>query len=250
MVIDFTEIDETFNLYEKRYNLTKMASDCGISDKDFKILQSREKFMLLAYKLKETNKINLASFFFGKLFEISGELEALLNKIDCLIELGEYDESLRFNNIGWELFLEDPSINFTDIEKKLSYQKAVISFFTEKYHFAEWICEESIIKFKTEEFYYLLCADFIALSNYDAAKKFFDKYGKKFGSRKDFLLEVFIYLLNINMLDRAIEFINFIIGISEAQKNEIINYVNNYYSLNKNKTVLKSFFEKEVNFSK
>jgi hypothetical protein len=249
-VIDFTEIDETFNLYERRYNLTKMACDCGISDKDFKNFSSREKFLILANKLKETNKINLASFFFGKLFEISGELEALINKVDCLVELGEYDEASRFNNIGWELFLEDPSINFKDIEKKLSYQKAVISFLTEKYHYAEWICEESIIKFKSEEFYFLLCADFIALSNYESAKKFFDKYGKKFSTQKDFLLEVFIYLLNINLLDRAIEFINFIIGISETQKTEIINYVNNYYSLNKNKTVLKSFFEKEVNFSK
>jgi hypothetical protein len=249
-VIDFTEIDETFNLYERRYNLTKMATDCGIQDSDFQNLSSREKFLILAYKLKETNKINLASFFFGKLFEISGELEALLNKIDCLIELGEYDEASRFNNIGWELYLEDPTISFLEIEKKLSYQKAIISFYTEKYHFAEWICEESIIKFKSMEFYYLLCADFIALSNYDSAKKFFDKYGNKFGEQKDFLLEVFIYLLNINMLDKAIEFINFIIGISESQKTEIINYVNNYYSLNKNKSVLKNFFEKEVNFSK
>ncbi|OHD11674.1 MAG: hypothetical protein A2Z98_11415 [Spirochaetes bacterium GWB1_27_13] len=246
--MDFTEIDETYNLYERRYNLTKMAAESGISDRDFKNLSPKERFLLLAYKLKDNNKINLASFFFGKLFEISGEIEALINKIDCLIELGEYEESQRFNNFGWELYLEDILVNPSDVEKKLSYQKAIISFYTEKYHYAESICEESIIKFRDKEFYFLLCADFIALSNYNGAKKFFEKYGDKFGNQIDFLLEVFIHLLNINLLDKALDFINFMYGISDNQKSGIINYVNNYYSLNKNKVVLKSFFEKEVNF--
>jgi hypothetical protein len=249
-MLDYAEIDETFNLYEKRYNLTKMALDSGIPDADFNNLTSKEKFLLLAYKLKDTNKINLASFFFGKLFEISGEIEALLNKIDCLIELGEYEESQRFNNIGWELYLEDPSINYFEVERKLNFQKATISFYTEKYHFAEFVCEESIIKFKSSEFYYLLCADFIALSNYNGAKKFFEKYGSKFGNHMDFIIEVFILLLNINLLDKAVDFMNYMFCISEEQKTEIINYVNNYYSLNKNKSVLKNFFEKEVNLVK
>jgi len=246
-MLEYVEIDETFNLYEKRYNLTKMALDCGIPDKDFADLSSKEKFLILAYKLKESNKINLASFFFGKLFEICGEMEALINKIECLIELGEYDESLRFNNIGWELFLEDPEVCSLEVERKLSHQKALISFYTEKYHFAEFVCEESIIKFKTCEFYYLLCADFIALSNYSGAKRFFEKYGDKFNNKMDFILEVFILLLNINFLDKAVDFMNNMFGITDEQRNEIINYVNNFYSLNKNKSVLKNFFEKEVN---
>ncbi|HPO49859.1 MAG TPA: hypothetical protein PLO89_05985, partial [Spirochaetota bacterium] len=201
--MEFTEIDETYSLYERRYNLTKMAFEAGIVDEGFNDLSSKDKFLLLSYKLKETNKINLASFFFGKLFEISFEIEALINKIDCLIELGEYDEAGRFNNIGWELFLEDPTVNSFEVEKKLSVQKALISFYTEKYHLAEIVCEESIIKFKSKEFYYLLCADFIALSNYESAKKFFEKYGDKFESKTNFLIEVFLHLLSINLIEKA-----------------------------------------------
>ena len=245
-MLDISEIDGTFNLYEKRYNLTKMAQDCGIDEKDFRGLSSKDKFLLLSQKLKESNKINLASFFFGKLFEVSSDIDALINKIDCLIELGEYDEALRFNNIGWELFLEDINADSKNAEKKLQYQKALIAFYTEKYHFAEWVCEESIIKYKSLEFYYLLCADFVALSNITGAKKFYNKYGSKFIEPMDFLLEVFIHLLNINMLERGIDFINMICGITKEQRQVISNYINNYYSLNKNKIVLKKLFEKEV----
>lgn len=244
--MEFTEIDETYSLYEKRYNLSKMAIESGIAGRDFDNLSSKEKFLLLSYKLKESNKINLASFFFGKLFEISCDVEPLINKIDCLIELGEYDEAQRFNNVGWELYMEDPRIDSFEVEKKLSFQKAIISFYTEKYHFAEIVCEESIIKFKTKDFYYLLCADFVALSNYESAKKFFDKYSEKFGSFSDFLIEVLIHLLNVNLLDKAIEFIKFVYGISDKQKSIIVNYINNYYSFNKNKTILKNFFDKEL----
>ena len=163
--MDFPEIDKTYEYYEQRYNLSKMAIDCGISQKIFNSLTSKEKFLSLSYKLKETNKVNLASFFFGKLFEVSGEMEALLNKVDCLIKLSEYEEATRYNNIGWELFLEDPDIDSFESEKILSYQKALISFFMEKYPFSETICEECIIKYKTKEFYHLLCANFIALNN-------------------------------------------------------------------------------------
>jgi hypothetical protein len=67
-VIDISEIDNIFNLYEKRYNLTKMAVDCGIQEKDYKTLSSSDKFLILSIKLKETNKINLAHSFFGKTF--------------------------------------------------------------------------------------------------------------------------------------------------------------------------------------
>ena len=246
LYMEFTEIDETYSLYERRYNLTKMAFEAGIIDEDFNNLTSKDKFLLLSYKLKESNKINLASFFFGKLFEISFEMEALINKIDCLIELGEYDEAMRFNNIGWELFLEDPTVNSFEVEKKLSFQKAIVSFYTGKYHFAEIVCEESIIKFKSKEFYYLLCADFIALSNYDSAKKFFEKYGCKFNTQTDFLIEVFIHLLNVNLTDKAMDFVGFIFGISDKQKNSIVGYINNNYSFNKSRAILKSFFEKEI----
>lgn len=246
--MDFTEIDKTYDYYERRYNLTKMAIDCGISSKNFNNLDSKEKFLKLSYRLKEANKVNLASFFFGKLFEVSGEIEALVNKIDCLIELAEFEEATRYNNIGWELFLEDPRIDAFETEKKLSYQKALISFYTEKYHTTKTLCEESIIKFKTKEFYYLLCADFIILDNISSAKKFFDKYCNKFGSPVDFLLDVFVYLLDTNLLEKAINFIDFTFKLSEKQKKAIISYINKYYTFNKNKSVLKKFFEKEIKF--
>lgn len=240
-------IDNIYNLYEKRYNLTKLAMDCGLQEKEYKGLSSEEKFLTLSIKLKETGKINLASFFFGKLFEVTNNINALIYKIDCLIELGEYEESLRYNNMAWELYLEQDNVNILEIEKKISYQKALISFYTEKYNFTEWFSEECIIKFKSEEFYYLLCANFIAMNDFSKAKKFYSKYCDKFGDQMNFLLEVFVHLLNINFLEKALEFINLIYNITEKQRISIINYINNYYFFNKNKTILKTMFEKEVN---
>jgi len=249
-IYDLSEIDATFNLYEKRYNLTKMATDCGVVEKEFKSLSSKDKFLLLSNKLREANKVNLASFFFGKLFEVSSDFEALLSKIECLIELGEFEEAQRFNNIGWELYLEDDLIDIAGVEKRLEYHKSLIAYYTEKYRQAESYCEENIIKFKSKEFYFLLCADFIALSNMEAAVKFYNKYFSKFGNQFDFLLEVFVLLINVNMLERAIDFVNCIYNITSEQRLIIINYINNYYSLNKNKNVLKKLFEKEVNIIK
>ena len=245
--MDFSEIDKTFDYYEQRYNLSKMALDCGISHKIFNNLSSKEKFLALSYKLKEANKINLASFFFGKLFEVSGEMEALLNKINCLIKLNEFEEAIRYNNIGWELFLEDPDIDAFETEKILSLQKAEIAFHMEKYHSSEVICEESIIKFKTQEFYFLLCANFIAMNQIENAKKFYDKYGNKFGNPVDFLLEIYIHLLDINFLDKAIDFTDFLFNITEKQKKSIINNINKYYTFDKNKAALKKYFDKEIN---
>lgn len=246
--MDFSEIDKTFDYYEQRYNLSKMAIDCGIPNKIFNNLSSKEKFLALSYKLKEANKINLASFFFGKLFEVSGEMEALLNKVDCLIKLNEFEEAVRYNNIGWELYLEDPDIDSFETEQILSFQKTEIAFHMEKYHASKTICEECIIKFKSKEFYYLLCANFIAMNQVDSAKKFYNKYCNKFGNSLDFLLEVYIHLLDINFLDKAIDFTDFLFKITEKQKKSIINNFNKYYTFDKNKAALKKYFEKEINF--
>lgn len=244
-------IDSIYNLYEKRYNLTKLAIECGISEKEYKSLSSEDKFLLLSIKLKETNKINLASFFFGKLFEVTNNIKALIFKIDCLLELGEYEEALRYNNMAWELYLEiETQDMILEIEKEISYQKALILFYTEKYNITEWFCEECIIKFKSPEFYYLLCATFIALNNFTTAKQFYSKYCNKFGDQINFLLEVFVNLLNINYLEKALEFINLVYNITEKERATIINYINNYYSFNKNKSILKDMFEKEVNLIK
>lgn len=244
--MDFTEIDKTYDYYERRYNLSKMATDCGIPNKNFTPLNSKEKFLTLSYKLKDSNKINLASFFFGKLFEVSGEMEALLNKIDCLIELGEFEEAVRYNNIGWELFLEDPEADPYATEKTLAYQKALIFFYTEKYHSTETLCEESIIKFKSEEFYHLLCADFVVLNNFRSAKKFYQKYNNKFGDNSKFFLEIFIHLLDINLLEKAIDFLKLMFKVNDKQKKSVINNINKYYSLNKSKVILKKMFDKEI----
>jgi len=242
--------DNIYNLYEKRYNLTKLAIESGIPEKEYKSLSSEDKFLNLSIKLKESGKINLASFFFGKLFEVTNNINALIYKIECLIELGEYEEAQRYNNMAWELYLEYDNIDVFDIERRISYQKALISFCTEKHNFTEWFCEECIIKFKTQEFYHLLCANFIALNDFSNAKKFYSKYCNKFGDQINFLLEVFVNLLNLNYLEKALEFINLIYNITEKQRSTIITYINNYYSFNKNKTILKTMFEKEVNIIK
>ncbi len=246
--MDFTEIDKTYDYYEKRYNLTKMAVDCGISIKYFSNLSSKEKFLVLSGSLKEANKVNLASFFYGKLFEVSCSIEALINKIDCLIKLGEFEEATKFNNIGWELFLEDHEISSNEIEKILSYQKALISFFTEKYHTTETICEDCIIKFKTEEFYYLLTADFIVLNNMVSAKKLFNKYSNKFSNPAKFLFEVIIFLLEINFIDKVFEFLDLLFEIKDKQKKILLGHFNKFYSFNKNKDILKKYLEKELNY--
>lgn len=137
----------------------------------------------------------------------------------------------------------------------MEYHRSLIAYYTEKYRQAESYCEENIIKFKSKEFYFLLCANFIALSNMEAAVKFYNKYFSKFGNQFDFLMEVFVLLININMLERAIDFVTCIYNITSEQRLTIINYINNYYSLNKNKSVLKKLFkkklfEKEVNIIK
>jgi tetratricopeptide (TPR) repeat protein len=244
--MDLTEIDKTYEYYEKRYNLTKMAGDCGISLKYFEGLNSKNKFLVLSKALKDASKINLASFFYGKLFEVSSSIEALLNKVDCLIKLGEYDEAVKFNNIGWELYLEDHEVDSREAGKILSYQKALISFYTEKFHTAETICEDSIIKYKSEEFYYLLCADFIALNNMNGAKKLFSKYSNKFGNPAGFLFEIIVLLLEINFIDKVFDFLTSMFNIKEKQNKIILNHINKYYLFNKNKSILKKYIEKEL----
>jgi hypothetical protein len=249
-MMDHAEIDETFNFYERRYNLTKMAMDCGISDKDFKKLNSRDKFMSLSYRLKGANKINLASFFFGKLFEVSGEMEALLNKIDCLVELGEYDEAIRYNNIGFELVLEDPEIEVEAVSCRLNIQKALIAFYTEKYNPAKWICEEGIIRFKEQSFYHILCAVFVANGDSVNGVKLFSKYGDRFGDPVKFLLEVFVNLLDNNLQDEAINFVCSQYKFSSRQKKQILDYINNYYYLNKDKSILEKYFTDDMKKTK
>ena len=240
-----SNIDEAFIMYEKRYNLSKIAVESGIYDEDFNTLDSKNKFLLLAYKLRESKKLNLASFFFGKLFELTSNLEALINKIDCLIELNEYDEANRLNNLALELYLEDPSINTLEVEKKLNYQKGLIAFFTDKLNYAQWICEESIVRYMSVEFFCLLCAVFISFSDYENAKKIYNKYGTKFSTNFEFLFEVFLLLENTDNVKKAIDFISMLPNINEKQIDELINSISIHYNLfSKDKDNFKKCFEK------
>ncbi|MBQ3923566.1 MAG: hypothetical protein II707_09730, partial [Spirochaetales bacterium] len=61
--MDLSEIDRVYALYDKRYNLDKMAVINGLSEKQYKLLSSRDKFIVLSKKLREVSKVNLASFF-------------------------------------------------------------------------------------------------------------------------------------------------------------------------------------------
>ena len=124
-------------------------------------------------------------------------MEALLNKIDCLIILGEFEEAFRFNCLGFELFLEldEEAPLIDDIEKTLSYQKAIILFSSGRYAECCTICENNIIKFEQKTFFPLLCASLIANKNTESAIKLF----RRFQNNKPhtFLAEVAVLLLSI-----------------------------------------------------
>lgn len=233
-------------MYEKRYELSKLALESGVDMTDFEKMTSKEKFLVLSHRLKKTNRVHLASFFFGKLFEISGNLEALANKIDCLIELGEYEEAFRFNCIGFELYLEDPDSEPEKYERIFQYQKGVIAFSTEKYHIAEWIAEESIIKFKDNKFYYLLCAVFIAVKDYNSAAKTFKKYGGKICSVDQFLSEVFVLLLSVDLLANGVYFIDSNYFLDQNKKNELFRFIDNYFISEKTKIELQQYLSKNI----
>lgn len=242
---DFSDLNETYILYEKRYELTKLARECGICESEYEILSSRDKFLFLSYKLKETGRVHLASFFFGKLFELTQDFEALLNKIDCLIILGEFDEAYRFNCIGFELYLEDALIEPASVEKILSYQKAIILFSTEKYELAESICEENIIKYDQKDSFILLCAVFVAVGDTVRAVRVFSKYSMKFTDSHEFLTDVTILLLTVNKKEKCAKFMVKLCDRPDNDTMEITTYLNNFYSTTKNRDILKKFIVDE-----
>ena len=241
---DTANLDEAYLLYEERYNLTKLAEESGLDMDKFQAFSSKEKFFTLAYKLKDTEHFHLASFFFNKLFEILQSMEALLNKIDCLIILGEFEEAFRFNCLGFELFLEldEETPLIDDIEKTLSYQKAIILFSSGRYAECCTICENNIIKFEQKTFFPLLCASLIANKNTESAIKLF----KRFQNNKPhtFLAEVAILLLSINQATLCIDFFSAISG-KTFQKSTELNLVN-LYKTSKSKLTLETFLKDEI----
>lgn len=237
-------LDEAYLIYEERYNLTKLAEESGLDMKKFQSLSSKEKFFTLAYKLKDTEHFHLASFFFNKLFEILQSMEALLNKIDCLIILGEFEEAFRFNCLGFELFLElnENSPLIDDIEKTLSYQKAIILFSSSRYTKCNTICENNIINFNQRTFFPLLCASLIAEKNINNAVKIFKRF--KNDKPYNFLSEVAILLLSVNQASLCMNFLSVISGKS-FQKNTELN-LTNLYKTSKSKLTLETFLKEEI----
>jgi hypothetical protein len=209
----------------------------------FQSFSSKEKIFTLAYKLKDTEHFHLASFFFNKLFEILQSMEALLNKIDCLIILGEFEEAFRFNCLGFELFLElnEDKTLIDDIEKTLSYQKAIILFSSSRYIECCNICEDNIIKFEQKTFFPLLCAALIANKNIENAIKLF----KRFQNDKphSFLAEVAILLLSINQASSYIDFLS-LITARKIQKETELSLIN-LYKTSKSKLTLENFLKEE-----
>lgn len=236
-------LDEAYLIYEERYNLTKLAEESGLDMEKFQSFSSKEKFFTLAYKLKDTEHFHLASFFFNKLFEILQSMEALLNKIDCLIILGEFEEAFRFNCLGFELFLElnEDKTLIDDIEKTLSYQKAIILFSSSRYIECCNICEDNIIKFEQKTFFPLLCAALIANKNIENAIKLF----KRFQNDKphSFLAEVAILLLSINQASSYIDFLS-LITARKIQKETELSLIN-LYKTSKSKLTLENFLKEE-----
>lgn len=237
-------LDEAYLIYEERYNLTKLAEESGLDMEKFQSLSSKEKFFTLAYKLKDTEHFHLASFFFNKLFEILQSMEALLNKIDCLIILGEFEEAFRFNCLGFELFLElnenNPLID--DIEKTLSYQKAIILFSSSRYAECNSICENNIINFNQKTFFPLLCASFVAEKDIDSAVKLFKRF--KNDKPYNFLSEVSILLLSINQASLCINFLSVVSGKSFRKETEL--NLTNLYKTSKSRLTLETFLKEEI----
>ncbi|MBO5287952.1 MAG: hypothetical protein J6B11_01015 [Spirochaetales bacterium] len=237
-------LDDAYLIYEERYNLTKLAEESGLDMEKFQAFSSKEKFFTLAYKLKDTEHFHLASFFFNKLFEILQSMEALLNKIDCLIILGEFEEAFRFNCLGFELFLElsEETPLIDDIEKTLSYQKAIILFSSSRYMECISICEDNIIKFGQKTFFPLLCASLIGNKKFENAVKLF----KRFQNDKPytFLAEVTILLLSINQASLCIDFLSVISG-KNIQKDTELSLIN-LYKTSKSKLALENFLKSEI----
>jgi hypothetical protein len=170
-------------------------------------------------------------------------MEALLNKIDCLIILGEFEEAFRFNCLGFELFLElnEDKTLIDDIEKTLSYQKAIILFSSSRYIECCNICEDNIIKFEQKTFFPLLCAALIANKNIENAIKLF----KRFQNDKphSFLAEVAILLLSINQASSYIDFLS-LITARKIQKETELSLIN-LYKTSKSKLTLENFLKEE-----
>lgn len=172
---------------------------------NFAALSTKDKIFALAHELKKEQRFSFASFLFEKLFTTFMSIDALVNKIECLISMNKFENALHLNDIAFELFLEtENSDNADNLEKTLAYQKAKICFLLSNFAQSSSICENYIVKSKHKCFFTLLCATLIASENFDDAKKLLKRFKNQ---SYNFLSETLIYLHSINQTNTFIDFI-------------------------------------------
>ena len=203
--MNLTNNQNELSLFYKKYSkdFADLAFYYNISD--FDSLSIKDKILVLAHRLKKEKRFNFASFLFDKLFTTFTSMNALINKIECLISMGKFEKALHFNNIAFELFLEiEDSDNIENIEKTLAYQKAKIYFLSSNLILTANICEDYIIKAKQKRFFTLLCATLIALGDFSSAEKLLTRF---LSQAHNFLAETLFCLHTINKTHAFMAFI-------------------------------------------
>lgn len=203
--MNLTNNQNELSLFYKKYS--KDFADLAFYYKinDFDSLSIKDKILVLAHRLKKEKRFNFASFLFDKLFTTFTSMNALINKIECLISMGKFEKALHFNNIAFELFLEiDDSDSIENIEKTLAYQKAKIYFLSSNLRLTANICEDYILKAKQKRFFTLLCATLIALEDFCSAEKLLTRF---LSQVHNFLAETLFCLHSINQTHKFTTFV-------------------------------------------
>ncbi len=204
-IVNSANNQNELNLFYEKYSkdFTDLALYYKISN--FAALSTKDKISALAHKLKKEQRFSFASFLFDKLFTTFMSIEALANKIECLISMNKFENALQLNNIAFELFLEtEISDNTDNIEKALAYQKAKIYFLSANFAQCLSVCENYIIKSRQKRFFTLLCATLIALGNFEDAEKLLKRFHNQL---YNFLAEALIHMHSINQINTFIDFI-------------------------------------------
>lgn len=172
---------------------------------NFAALSTKDKIFALADELKKERRFSFASFLFEKLFTTFMSIDALINKIECLVSMNKFENALYLNNIAFELFLETENTDNTDnMEKTLAYQKAKICFLSSHFIQCSSICENYIVKSKQKCFFSLFCAALIVMENFEDAKKLLKRFHNQ---SYNFLSEIVVHLHSINQTNTFINFI-------------------------------------------
>lgn len=193
------------NLFYEKYSkdFADLALFYNISN--FTTLSLKDKISVLAHKLKAEKRFNFAGFLFDKLFTTFLSMNALINKIECLIAVGKLEKALHFNDIAFELFLEMEDVgNIENVEKALAYQKAKIYFLSSNFVQTSHICENYIVKAKQKRFFTLFCATLIVQGDFNNAEKLLKRFHNQI---HNFLAETILHLASINRITNFADFI-------------------------------------------